>query len=134
MDLQKIKFGEKTPSPELFNKLAEQVAKQLKDDQDNRLAGNKSTQIRGFYDELVNWQQRIGNSEEKFKQYEAFIRMMNAKVAYAFGRKSGGQPLVSDNFKQWFSHCVGQTKSPEGLNHFRLHFEAVLGFRKALGD
>lgn len=134
MNLTAIKFGEKTPSPELFNKLAQEVADQLKSDQKNKLAGNKSTQIRGFYDELVNWQQRIGDSEEKFKQYEAFIRMMNAKVAYAFGRKSNGQPLVSENFKNWFSHCVGQTKSPEGLNHFRLHFEAVLGFRKALGD
>lgn len=134
MNLTAIKFGEKTPSPELFNKLAQEVADQLKNDQTSKLAGNKSTQIRGFYDELVNWQQRIGDSEEKFKQYEAFIRMMNAKVAYAFGRRSNGLPLVSQNFKDWFSHCVGQTQSPEGLNHFRLHFEAVLGFRKALGD
>ena len=96
MNLQEIIFGEKTPSPKLFDELALQVAVKLKEDQDRNLAGNKSTQIRGFYDELVNWQQRIGGSEEKFKQYEAFIRMMNAKVAYAYGRKSGGQPLVSD--------------------------------------
>ena len=130
MNLQEIIFGEKTPSPKLFDELARQVAEKLNEE----LAGNKSTQIRGFYDELVNWQQRIGGSEEKFKQYEAFIRMMNAKVAYAHGRKSGGQPLVSDYFKQWFSHCIAQTSTPEGLDHFRLHFEAMLGFRKALGD
>lgn len=134
MNLQEIKFGEKKPAANLFDGLARQVAQQLKDDQTARNAGNKSTQIRGFYDEIVSWQQRIGSEQEKFEQYEAFLRMMNAKVAYALGRKANGTPLVSKFFQDWFSHCLAQTNSPEALGHFRLHFEAMLGFRKALGD
>jgi len=88
---------------------------------------NKSTQLRRFYDELVGWQERIGTSEEKFKEYEAFIHMLNAKAAYAEGRK-----LVTKEFVQWMRDCIKQVDSPRTLNHFRLHFEAMLGFLKAI--
>jgi len=117
------------PAAELFNGEAESVANKL-----NQAPGhmNKSTQIRRFYDELVGWQERIdGNDEkerdEKFRQYEAFIKMLNAKVAYAKGRK-----LVDDQFESWFRECIKSTTSAKALDHFRLHFEAVIGFLKAL--
>jgi CRISPR-associated protein Csm2 len=78
------------PDAELFNTDAEAVARRL-----GQAAGhlNKPTQIRRFYDELVGWQERIDGDDEKFRQYEAFIKMLNAKVAYAKGRK-----LVDDQF------------------------------------
>lgn len=112
------------PAPELFNDEAEAVAKRL-----HQAAGhlNKPTQIRRFYDELVGWQERIEGDDQKFKQFEAFIRMLNAKVAYAKGRK-----LVDDQFETWFRECIRSTTSAKALDHFRLHFEAVLGFLKAL--
>ena len=112
------------PAAELFNGEAESVAKKL-----NSAAPhlNKSTQIRRFYDELVGWQERIAGDDEKFKQYEAFIRMLNAKVNYAKGRK-----LVDDEFESWFRKCIKSTTNAKALDHFRLHFEAVLGFLKAL--
>ncbi|MER2518881.1 MAG: type III-A CRISPR-associated protein Csm2 [Candidatus Accumulibacter phosphatis] len=112
------------PDAELFNEEAERVA--------NRLAQaarhlNKSTQIRRFYDELVGWQERIAGDDGKFEQYLAFIRMLNAKVAYAKGRG-----LVDGEFETWFRGCLKATTSARALDHFRLHFEAVLGFLKAL--
>jgi len=112
------------PAAELFNSEAESFADKL-----NQAAGhlNKSTQIRRFYDELVGWQERINGDDEKFKQYEAFIKMLNAKVAYAKGRK-----LVDDQFESWFRECIKSTTSAKALDHFRLHFEAVIGFLKAL--
>lgn len=112
------------PEAELFNSEAENVARRL-----NEAAGhlNKPTQIRRFYDELVDWQERVDGDDDKFRQYEAFIRMLNAKVAYAKGRK-----LVDDSFALWFRDCIRTTTSATALNHFRLHFEAVLGFLKAL--
>lgn len=112
------------PAAELFNGEAEAVAKRL-----DQAAGhlNKTTQIRRFYDELVGWQERIDGDDAKFKQYEAFIKMLNAKVAYAKGRK-----LVDDQFEAWFRECIKSTTSAKALDHFRLHFEAVLGFLKAL--
>ena len=111
------------PDAELFNREAESVANRLAQARDQ----NKSTQIRRFYDELVGWQERINGDDEKFKQNEAFIRMLNAKVAYAKGRK-----LVDDEFQSWFRDCIRTTTSAKALDHFRLHFEAVLGFLKGL--
>ncbi len=112
------------PDAELFNQQAEAVVNRL-----HLAAGylNKPTQIRRFYDELVGWQERIDGDEDKFRQYVAFIRMLNAKVAYAKGRK-----LVDDEFVSWFRGCIQTTDSAQALDHFRLHFEAVLGFLKAL--
>ena len=113
------------PDAELFNGNAESVAIKLANAP--KREQNKSTQIRRFYDELVGWQERIAGDDEKFKQYEAFIRMLNAKVAYAKGRG-----LVDEEFAKWFGHCIKSTTSAKALDHFRLHFEAVLGFLKAL--
>ncbi len=112
------------PAAELFNGEAEAVANKL-----NQAPGhmNKTTQIRRFYDELVGWQERIEGDDAKFKLYEAFIKMLNAKVAYAKGRK-----LVDEQFEAWFRECIKSTTSAKALDHFRLHFEAVLGFLKAL--
>ncbi len=117
-------FTADPPDPELFNQHAEEVAQRL-----NQATStlNKPTQIRRFYDELVGWQERIDGDDNKFTQYEAFIRMLNAKVAYAKGRK-----LVDDQFVDWFRGCLKTTTSAKALDHFRLHFEAVLGFLKAL--
>ena len=112
------------PDAELFNDKAEAVATELSQAGGNM---NKTSQIRRFYDELVGWQERVNGDDEKFKQYEAFIKMLNAKVAYAKGRK-----LVDERFESWFRDCVKSTTNAKALDHFRLHFEAVLGFLKAL--
>jgi CRISPR-associated protein Csm2 len=121
----KLRFGEGRPAGELFDTWAADVAGELSRSKDF----NKSSQIRRFYDELVGWQERIKGDQASFQQYEAFIRMLNAKVAYAKGRK-----LVDATFEYWFRTCVAATKSAAGLDHFRLHFEAVLGFLRALRD
>ena len=123
--MKAINFAADPPAAELFNEMAESVAKKLNETQ--KREANKSTQIRRFYDELVGWQQRIAGDEDKFKRFEAFIRMLNAKVAYAKGRS-----LVDEAFASWFSECIKATTSAKALDHFRLHFEAVLGFLKAL--
>ena len=121
-----VNLAQETPDPGLFDTLAEKVARDL-DAEGGRSNKNKPTQIRRFYDELVGWQERIGGDDAKFKQYEAFVRMLNAKVAYAKGRG-----LVGEEFERWFRECVKSTTSARALDHFRLHFEAVLGFLKAL--
>lgn len=118
------------PAATLFSEDAETVAKNLDASAQADRGGkekNKSTQIRRFYDELVGWQERIGSDDVKFKQYEAFVKMLNAKAAYAQGRN-----LVTEDFVKWFRDCVKQVEDPRTLNHFRLHFEAMLGFLKAI--
>lgn len=120
---KQIHFGGESIPGNLFDTLAEQVAKELDQAKDKF---NKPTQVRRFYDELVSWQQRV-KTDEDFKKYEAFIRMLNAKVAYAKGRE-----LIDANFERWFRACIAATNSAKGLEHCRLHFEAVLGFLKGL--
>lgn len=118
------------PAATLFSEDAEGYAKQFDASATADKYGkdkNKSTQIRRFYDELVGWQDRIGSDEAKYRQYEAFVKMLNAKAAYAEGRK-----LVTPDFVSWFRECVKQVDSPRTLKHFRLHFEAMLGFLKAI--
>jgi len=118
------------PAATLFDKDAEDVAKLLDASAQADRSGkekNKSTQIRRFYDELVGWQERIGSDDSRFKEYEAFVKMLNAKAAYAEGRK-----LVTPDFVKWFRDCVAQVSDARTLKHFRLHFEAMLGFLKAL--
>lgn len=117
------------PVATLFSEDAEAFAKKLDESAKVDKHGkekNKSTQIRRFYDELVGWQDRIGDDKQKFDQYLAFIRMLNAKAAYAHGRN-----LVTPDFVNWFKDCIKQVDSPQTLRNFRLHFEAVLGFLKS---
>jgi CRISPR-associated protein Csm2 len=93
---------------------------------------NKSTQLRKFYDELVMWFDKVHlerTKEAKIGKYTEiapFIKMMNAKVAYAKGREH-----VDECFEQMFSHLIRQIDSPDTLKHAKLFMEAFMGFYKA---
>jgi CRISPR-associated protein Csm2 len=115
------KQGDKPLNPELFDTVAQKVAKTIGQNQQ----GNKPSQIRQFYDELVMWEEKVRQSPEKFDEFLPFIRMLNAKAAYAQGRNN-----VDPNFTNLISHCLGQVDSAETLHNFKLFFEAFLGFFK----
>ena len=90
---------------------------------------NAPTQIRRFYDEVTLWSEKT-KTTEAFDMNLPFIKMMNAKVAYAKGRE-----LVDDKFQALFSVCLGQiTEADEEnlkkLHNFRNFLEAVVGFYK----
>lgn len=127
-----LKFDTEQPHPQLFNETAEQIANLFirvnsnDKGKDINKEKNKSTQLRRFYDEIVSFHSKIGDSDEKFNREQAFLYMMNAKAAYAVGRE-----LVSDDFANWLKQCLKATTNARSLNHFKLHFEAVLGFIRA---
>ena len=93
---------------------------------------NKSSQLRKFYDELVMWHDKLAFEKTadaraaKYRELAPFIKMMNAKVAYARGRGH-----VDQNFEQLFSHLIRQIACPATLKHAKFFMEAVLGFLKA---
>lgn len=93
---------------------------------------NKSSQLRKFYDELVMWHDKLAFEKTadaraaKYRELAPFIKMMNAKVAYARGRGH-----VDQNFEQLFSHLIRQIACPATLKNAKLFMEAVLGFLKA---
>lgn len=119
-----LRPGEKGAlKPELFDKTARAVAKLVAGDDRNQ--ANKPTQLRQFYDELVMWEERARQDRDRFDEFLPFIRMLNAKAAYAAGRRH-----VDHNFVELIGHCVGQVDSYDTLRNFKLFFEAFLGFYK----
>ncbi len=120
LDTSKIVFD--PVSKELFDKVAEQLAKTLAD---TKREVNKPTQIRRFYDELMMWDAKASQNPDKFDEYLPFIRMLNAKVAYAEGRGH-----VDENFTRFMRHALAQVKDAKTLHTFKLFFEAMLGFYK----
>lgn len=95
-----------------------------------KIAGNKGsnkpTQLRRFYDELCMWEAKVARDETRFEEYLPFIRMLNAKAAYAKGRK-----LVDENYAALMAHCLRQVKDAATLRTCKLFFEAFMGFYKA---
>ena len=124
LDTRKIVFA--PLDADLFNGVARQVAETIAE---NRNA-NKPSQIRKFYDELCLWETKVNQEAEKterFAEYLPFILMLNAKVAYAKGRK-----LVDANFVKLIGDSLKQVKNPDTLRLCKLFFEAFLGFYKEL--
>jgi CRISPR-associated protein Csm2 len=120
LETSSIKFN--PIDAELFNGIALNTAKTLAATGREQ---NKSTQIRRFYDELLMWEAKVTQNPEKFSEYLPFIRMLNAKAAYAEGRKH-----VDNNFTAFMQHCLQQVTDDKTLRTFKLFFEAMLGFYK----
>jgi CRISPR-associated protein Csm2 len=125
MDFTLSKTEEKL-NPELFNSIAKDVAIEVASGGDRI---NKSTQLRKFYDEIVLWDNKVLMHPEKFDEYLPFIRMLNAKVAYAEGRK-----LVDFRFVNLVNNGLKQVICPITLHTFKLFMEAFMGFYKQVRD
>lgn len=108
--------------PELFNDIAHEAAKSVAFADKDR---NKSTQLRRFYDELLLWETRVNQQSDKFDEYLPFIRMLNAKVAYAEGRK-----LVDRTFVQLMHLTLSKVTSATELTACKNFWEAFMGFYK----
>lgn len=124
-----IRLGEAI-SDQLYASVAEAKAKFLADNKSGE--ANKGTQLRRFYDELNLWHEKVngvGEAETRQARYQEFaplIKMLNAKVAYARGRKH-----VDENFERLLRHLIGQVKDPATLAQAKLFMEAFMGFYKA---
>jgi CRISPR-associated protein Csm2 len=125
-----IKLGAALPV-NLFADIAQEKAAVIFEAKRGRKI-NESTQLRKFYDELVMWFDKVHHERTKvdkvgkYAEVAPFIKMMNAKVAYARGRTH-----VDECFEQMFSHLIRQIDSPDTLKHAKLFMEAFMGFYKA---
>ena len=116
-----LKPGENEFLPaDLFDGVAQSIAKKIADSRSNR-----PTQVRKFYDELVMWDERVSHKPDKFQEYLPFIRMLNAKAAYANGRGH-----VDSQFVDLMNACLSQVTDDKTLHNFKLFFEAFIGFYK----
>jgi CRISPR-associated protein Csm2 len=122
VDLTGIRLAGKL-DPELFNGVARRAAETIGGPE--RYQKNKPSQIRRFYDELTMWVAKVEQNPERFEEYLPFIRMLNAKAAYAEGRE-----LVDRNFVRLLAHCLKAVEDAATLRTAKLFFEAFLGFYK----
>jgi len=87
----------------------------------------KKTQARNFYDKILELEEKI--KKDDFKSVYPFIKMLNSKVAYGVSRR-----VVSREFQEMMGQCLAQIKDNDNgqqtFEHFKLFFEAVLGFFK----
>lgn len=111
--------------PELFSSIAETWAKDVKESSENQNS-NKPTQIRKFYDEVLRFNSIIKTNPEEFDNVLPYLKMLNAKAAYAVGRKN----LVSVKFKQFISESLSQIKDKDDFNAFVGLFESFIGYYK----
>ncbi len=110
--------------PELFSDIAKQSAINIAGDNKHSRT-NKATQLRKFYDEIVMWDNKVAMHPEKFSEYLPFIRMLNAKAAYAEGRK-----LVDHKYVTLLNGCLQQVENEQTMRTFKLFMEAFMGFYK----
>lgn len=116
----------KIVEPTLFSSTAETMAKEL-----SKAGGNKGTQLRRFYDEVVRL-----NDAAKTRQGDSIpmtlilpsLHMLIAKASYSRGRK-----LVSASFVTLIRDGVGQVQTKEDLQVFTSFFEALMAFYKLHG-
>ncbi len=99
---------------ELFNKTAKEWAERI-------AKGTKKTQVRNFYDKVLELCER--SEREEWNDIVPFVKMLNSKVAYGRSRK-----VVSDEFQDMMEQCIANVHKKDDLKTFKLFFEAVIGF------
>ncbi len=119
--IQSINF-QNPLNPELFSGQAKKVAEEIARDG----KANKSSQLRRFYDEIVVWEEKLAVDPTKFDEFLPFIRMLNAKAAYARGRE-----VVSESFVCLVEHTLAQVRDAKTMTLCKLFWEAFMGFYKS---
>lgn len=112
----------KLVNPDLFSTFAENKAKEIANDGPKNC--NKRSQIRKFYDEVLNFSARMGKKDPvEFEKMLPYIKMLNAKAAYAKGRG-----LISDSFKDFLATSLQQIQDQDDFEVFAGLFEAFMGY------
>lgn len=115
------------PSPKLFDDVAQEIANTLRPKSDYK--SNKRSQIRRFYDEMLRFEAELRNTDsETFKKRLPFLRMLNARAAYAAERRAEGGTLVDSNFTEFLKKLLTEVKDHTTLRNACTLFEAVIGF------
>ena len=123
---------------ELFNKTAKEWADKIFADKEyiekikrGRAESNlkkdsiKPTQMRKFYDNLLEKHNELVINKQELDEVLPFIKMINSKVEYAYSRE-----LINKSFRQMMTECISQLDCVEKIKNFKLFFESVIGFYK----
>ena len=112
--------------PDLFSSKAEKLAEEIyREQKESKGKANKPSQIRKFYDEVLRFDTDLKTNPAEFENMLPYIKMLNAKAAYAMGRD-----LVSKGFKDFISASLNQIKDKDDFDAFAGLFEAFMGYYK----
>lgn len=120
--------SKKQLDPELFSSMADKLAEEVFNEGSNKT--NKPTQIRKFYDEVLRFDSILKSippekQKEEFINLLPYLKMLNAKAAYAMGRE-----LISKKFKDFISNSMKQINDKDDFDAFSGLFEAFMGYYK----
>ena len=114
----------KSVDPTLYSAMAEKLSMEMAQDCENsRRRLNKRTQVRKFYDEVLQLEMAAKTRKGDWDNILPLVHMITAKAAYARGRD-----LVSENFLDFIKSSVNQISTPDDLKVFANFFEAFMGF------
>lgn len=117
--------SKKIVDPELFSSIAEKKAEEIAKNAEKKGKVDKRSQIRKFYDEVLNFSLRLKNKPDDFEKMLPYIKMLKAKVAYAKGRD-----LISEDFKKFITESLDKIKDKDDFDVFVSFFEAFMGYYK----
>ncbi len=109
--------------PLLFSETAEELAKKINEKRSN--SRDRYNQVRKFFDEVIRFQGIVQANPAQFNELLPYIKMLNAKAAYAAGRD-----LIGAEFKGFLSESLKQVSDQKDFELFCSFFEAFLGFYK----
>ena len=117
--------GKKQIDPELFSQQADDLAKQVNLERGRTDKLNNPTQLRKFFDEVIRFQTLLQGDGEQFSALLPYIKMINAKAAYAMGRE-----LIGPQMKNFISDSLKQVNDRDDFELVCSFFEAFMGFYK----
>lgn len=120
-----IDKSKKQIDPDLFSGKADKLAEKIFNEGSRSSKLNKPTQIRKFYDEVLRFDSLIKANPAEFETLLPYLRMLNAKAAYAMGRD-----LVTKGFKDFISESLNQIQHKEDFDAFVSLFESFMGYYK----
>jgi CRISPR-associated protein Csm2 len=129
LSIDDIRFSDAGVTPELYAGVAEAKAKAIAASGGNDQ--NKNTQLRRFYNELIQWNEKVNTTgtiserADRYKKFAPLVKMLHAKVVYAQGRNR-----VDKNFVIMFRQVINEIKDPDTLHQAKLFMEAFMGFYK----
>lgn len=128
-----VYFDGRSVRPALLDEEARKLAKEI--------SGVKTTQLRRFYNSVVQLQRRLDQLAEKqpgsngreaaFEQLRAEFKLLKARAHYAHARSEKMFPKPLLQFFVDHSHAV---KTVRDFDAFCQHFQAVVGFHQYYGE
>jgi CRISPR-associated protein Csm2 len=113
--------SKKIPDMNLFSECADKWAKEISRSD----KAPKYSQIRNFYDEILVFKTKLIANKDEFEKLFPYIKMLNAKFAYAQARK-----VMSELCQKSFSEAINKIKDYDDFMLFTDFFESFMAFYK----